>query len=587
MSQALRDRYSSKSRRRRMRSVTSHLRRERFGRRLERLEPRQMLTAYFGIGEGEPVSWREALESGQIRGVDPAAGDEMTEAARMFYESTMPAELVPSHLYIPDDPVPLLNDAGEEEVHEAIVMGWNPIADDLLSVAAFEYDYAPNDQGPGEDLANATAHFSVGVPGEPGGEPIIWDVSFELIDVNGNSRGWFLPEPPIGWHDYWIMLDMPTPQEGWEFFESPGFDITQVETIRLDEAGNAVDFPAPPPGADADIWDWNAWNHLRIEPKEDGGEIHGRKFEDIDGNGEQGPNEPGLEGWTIIVVGEDANGNPIEGEATTNARGEYWITGLPAGKYEVFEVIQDGWEQSAPIEGGYTIQLGVGDVVDGIDFGNYVPGSLHGIKFDDLNVNGQLDPGEPGIPGVTIVVTGSDGTTQSMLTDEAGHFWFVGLRPDLYTVSEIPPDGSFPTTQTEFTLPLRSREELVALEGQAMLGADDLRREVVVGAELIFGNAFEGSIHGFKFFDRNGNGVRDPGEPGVPGVEIVATASDGTEWVTHTMENGEFWFEWLTPGLTLYRSGERTARLATDNPRSARTLHREWHRMGRQQPARD
>ena len=39
--------------------------------------------------------------------------------------------------------------------------------------------------------------------------------------------------------------------------------------------------------------------------------------------------------------------------------------------------------------------------------------------------------------------------------------------------------------------------------------------------DLLFGNALDGSIHGYKFHDLNGNATWDPGEPGLGGVVIT------------------------------------------------------------------
>ena len=96
--------------------------------------------------------------------------------------------------------------------------------------------------------------------------PAIWDVSFELIDVNGFAKGWFWSMPPVGWHQFWLDLDGGT-QGPWLNITDALFDITQVVTIRLDEAGNNVFFPAPPSGGPPTTWDWNAWNHLIISPE--------------------------------------------------------------------------------------------------------------------------------------------------------------------------------------------------------------------------------------------------------------------------------------------------------------------------------
>ena len=167
-----------------------------------------------------------------------------------------------------------------------------------------------------------------------------------------------------------------------------------------------------------------------------------------------------------------------------------------------------------------------------------------------------------------------DGVTDSvsMLTNADGEYWFEDLAPGSYTVSETPPAGIFPTTATSFTVSVAAGVELVALAGQAHLDPNDPRTEEVVGPRLAFGNAFEGSIHGFKFLDANGNGVWGPNEGPLGGVTIVLewTDADGNTQtaMTRTDAQGEYWFEWLEPGLTYTVSEVAPARMnqTTDNP---------------------
>jgi len=54
-------------------------------------------------------------------------------------------------------------------------------------------------------------------------------------------------------------------------------------------------------------------------------------------------------------------------------------------------------------------------------------GSLCGVKFDDVNRNGQQDPGEPGLPNWTINASGPIGV--STVTDSQGHYCFTNLVP--------------------------------------------------------------------------------------------------------------------------------------------------------------
>lgn len=64
-------------------------------------------------------------------------------------------------------------------------------------------------------------------------------------------------------------------------------------------------------------------------------------------------------------------------------------------------------------------------------------GSISGMKFNDLNGNGALDAGEPGLLGWTITITGLlTSYTASATTDASGYYTFPDLAPDLYVVAE-------------------------------------------------------------------------------------------------------------------------------------------------------
>jgi hypothetical protein len=73
------------------------------------------------------------------------------------------------------------------------------------------------------------------------------------------------------------------------------------------------------------------------------------------------------------------------------------------------------------------------------------PSSLSGLVFEDFNNDGQVDFGEKGIPGVAIALTGTDDlgnpVNQSMTTTTDGAYWFLGLRPGNYFITETQPAG--------------------------------------------------------------------------------------------------------------------------------------------------
>ena len=199
--------------------------------------------------------------------------------------------------------------------------------------------------------------------------------------------------------------------------------------------------------------------------------IHGRKYADNDGNGAQGPDEPGLNGWTIELY--DDAGDLVDTRTTADMdldlsttiepvdeSGLYWFDNLDPGIYTVVEVQQSGFEQTAPAGGSYTLTLVDNQVVEDIDFGNRAHASVHGMKWDDLDRDGARDPGEPGLAGITIfvdldgngVLDGGEPTTVTMAddpdtsADETGMYWLEGLAPGTYQIAETLPVGWISTS---------------------------------------------------------------------------------------------------------------------------------------------
>jgi len=174
------------------------------------------------------------------------------------------------------------------------------------------------------------------------------------------------------------------------------------------------------------------------------------------------------------------------------------------------------------------VGLGPGQVADSLNFGNWIPpGSIHGMKWNDLNGDGVKDPGEPGLAGWQINLTGA--ATDSTTTDSLGNYWFMPLPPGTYTVSEVLQAGwvqTYPPPPGTHTVGLGP--------GQ-------------VADSLNFGNwRPPGSIHGMKWNDLNGDGVKDPGEPGLAGWQINLTGAATDSTTTDSL--GNYWFMPLPPG---------------------------------------
>ncbi len=135
-------------------------------------------------------------------------------------------------------------------------------------------------------------------------------------------------------------------------------------------------------------------------------------------------------------------------------------------------------------------------LVDNLDFGNFVKGSIHGFKFEDWNADGVFDPGsDNGWEGFEFTlyhdengngviddedVVASDAVLSDgvEISNESGEFWFEGLFPGDYILVESGEPGGdplgeiMPSTSTQRSVVVGSGEELVWRDGAAMLDSD-------------------------------------------------------------------------------------------------------------------
>ena len=112
-------------------------------------------------------------------------------------------------------------------------------------------------------------------------------------------------------------------------------------------------------------------NRRSGSPEPGTGSIRGTKFNDLNGNAQRDPGEPGLAGWQITLQDDDGN---VLATATTDANGDYEFTSLAGGAYRVDEVQQSAWRQTSPEVDGqpawWAVGLEPGGTIDEVDFGN-------------------------------------------------------------------------------------------------------------------------------------------------------------------------------------------------------------------------
>ncbi len=189
-------------------------------------------------------------------------------------------------------------------------------------------------------------------------------------------------------------------------------------------------------------------------------EIHGAKWNDLDADGVWDAGEPGLAGWTIYLD-QNGNGELDDGEPSTETladdpatteideTGMYAFIDLFQGDYIVREVLQEGWDQSSPAGGAYVLTLAPGDILLEQDFGNYQLASISGHKWNDADVDGVWDAGEPPLEGQTIYVDldndgqWDDPDEPSAVTASDGSYTIGDVKPGEYTIRAVTDSGWF------------------------------------------------------------------------------------------------------------------------------------------------
>lgn len=285
---------------------------------------------------------------------------------------------------------------------------------------------------------------------------------------------------------------------------------------------------------------------------------------DTNGNGVQDVAEPGTSGITLILSGTDATGNNVSITTVTDTNGKYLFSNLKPGTYTLTVEKPTVYQYSASNAGSDDdldsdgvngtisgIMVMSGTVRSDLDFGFVAGIGIGDFVWDDLNVNGIQDAGEPGIPGVSLLLTGTanDGTTinQTTITGADGRYLFAGVYPGSYTITVELPAGYSPTKAMAGTDP--------ALDSNLSENSNSWSF-VVTGTSsdlnLDFGMVRLGSIGDIVWEDMNCNGILDAGEPGLPGVQVRLTGIDLFAAVIDrtavTGPDGYYLFNGLRPG---------------------------------------
>ncbi|MCX8056048.1 MAG: CIA30 family protein, partial [Ignavibacteria bacterium] len=294
-------------------------------------------------------------------------------------------------------------------------------------------------------------------------------------------------------------------------------------------------------------------------------------WNDLDMDGIQDPNEPGLE--NIIVKLYDCAGNFIA-QTVTDSLGKYSFTNLLPGSYKIEVVLPNGYQFSPKDQGSDNskdsdinssnsqsdcITLNPGENYADLDAGMHlIPPppvcSIGDRVWFDTNKNGIQDASETGVANVLIKLFDCNGNLKdSTYTDNDGYYSFDSLVAGQYKIKVIIPSGftfspkdvgSNDLLDSDVD-PSTGETSCINIDPQNC-GENDVKWDAGIYPTP---PAPTCAIGDRVWEDLNKNGIQDIGEPGVPYVTVKLLDCNGQVInQTQTNSNGYYQFTNILEG---------------------------------------
>jgi len=205
-----------------------------------------------------------------------------------------------------------------------------------------------------------------------------------------------------------------------------------------------------------------------------------------------------------------------------------------------------------------------------------LPITISGTVYEDFSLNNAQDPGDLGIPGVTLSLQEFNGASYvstgiTAVTDGSGNYVFDGILPGQYRVVETQPATYFSVVATAGTVDSGTVGVVVSpdiIADIALLGGQD-------SINNDFAEAAPASLSGNVYHDASDDGVFDPSETGIGGVTIqvqfLPTSGPPQAPIeVQTQADGSWSVDGLRPGSYLVREIHPTGFLdGKDTPGTA------------------
>jgi len=279
-------------------------------------------------------------------------------------------------------------------------------------------------------------------------------------------------------------------------------------------------------------------------------------WEDLNGDGIYQETEPGIAGVEVTFTSDLGPSF----STTTDEEGEYLIGPLPQGSYTgsfsgdstltpTLINIGDPLTDSDIDADGSTGSILYNEVGFNktIDAGFFRAAIIGDFVWEDLNLNGLQDEGEPGLAGIKVALLSGTTLIDSVITDENGLYTFI-TAPGEYSL-RLSETGLFSATITGTGTNAYTDSNLEKVDEELVtqlfiLVSGEVRNDIDLG--LI--NA-PSTIGGLTWADTNADGIKTEEEPTIQNIGVQLYAADGTlidETVTDS--DGAYMFEDIFAG---------------------------------------
>ncbi|MFZ1458141.1 MAG: SdrD B-like domain-containing protein, partial [Saprospiraceae bacterium] len=290
-------------------------------------------------------------------------------------------------------------------------------------------------------------------------------------------------------------------------------------------------------------------------------------WDDLNNNGLQDTNEPGIGNITISLINE---AGLTEKTTTSDNSGQYIISDIGPGRYKVKFSLKPDYvfaklnstndnknSKVSPIN-GETPLLDFLTLITyaNIDAGYTKAGSVGSRVWLDLNGNGVFQTNEPGIPDIKVKLYSEDGSlADSTITGQDGTSLFSGF----YTFSKVRPGKYY----IKFEIPANFIISVADVGGDDDVDSDITGMFGSMTTDLfeVSGNQFVKNIDAGVYRpatigdrvwnDLNMNGIQEFGEPGLANVKVSLHNQSGILLDT-TRTNGQGIYSFMNLRQRLY-----------------------------------